>query len=124
MIESIISNQSFDMVIKASKPWPTSKRKDLNEKNKSTEDEGLILEMKYPSPNLSCLLYPQNKPTPSGTKISIKELTEKRAESVVSYLSKITEGMPIKIVGEGIGYKKGDPSISILIKESKILGSR
>jgi hypothetical protein len=115
LTQYIISNESFEMKITASKPWVSSKRKSLNESNKGKEDSNEIYEMIYPDPNISSLLYPQNKPRNSSKKVSIFKLTEKRADSICAYLSKISEGMPIKFISEGEGYKEGDPSLKISI---------
>lgn len=116
LIQSILKNESFEIKISASKPWPSSKRKELTEKIKTREDSSSIFEMKYPTPTKSSLLYPQNKPTSTINKISIKELTERRAKAVVDYLNSITVGMPINYLHEGIGYIDGNPVLGISIK--------
>jgi hypothetical protein len=117
LTQYIISNESFEMQIKASKPWTSSKKRFLIESIKENEDLNEIYEMIYPDPNISSLLYPQNKPRISSNKISILKLTEKRAKSVCEYLSKISEGMPIKFVAIGEGYKEGDSSLKISINQ-------
>jgi hypothetical protein len=72
--------------------------------------------MKYPHPHKSSLLYPQNKPNRTDNKISVIELTEKRASSVVNYLSGLTMGMPIKFNSIGFGYKEGNPTLQIEVR--------
>jgi hypothetical protein len=116
LIQSILKNESFEMKISASKPWTSSKRKELNEKIKKIEDVSSIFEMKYPNPKKSSLLYPQNKPILTENKITVKELTERRAISIVDYLNSITLGMPINYLYEGLGYADGNPVLSISIK--------
>jgi hypothetical protein len=116
LTQYIICNESFEMTIKASKPWTASKSKKLNEGIKKTEDLSLISEMIYPNPDLSSLLYPQNKPRISNSKVSVTDLTQKRAESVCEYLSKISDGMKINFSAKGCGYKEGDPTLKISIK--------
>ena len=115
IVQQILLGESFEMKIRASKPWTTSRRKPLNESNKENEDLQLISEMKYPNPDCSSILYPQNKPKITGKKITVQELTDRRSDSIVKYLSQLTSGMPIKFIGEGIGYKEGNPSIEIII---------
>ena len=121
LFQSILKNESFELEVNASKPWTSSKKQELNEKLKIKEDKGLIIEMKYPKPEKSSLLYPQNKPIPTSNKISVKDLTEKRALAVVEYLTKISSGMPITYSYNGIGYKEGSPSLNLVVKlETKI----
>lgn len=116
LTQFILMKDSFDMEIKASKPWPESKRKMLNESDVDSENLSQIFQMRYPHPNKSSLLYPQNKPLKTNNKITVIELTEKRSESVVNYLSEITKGMPIKFIPTGLGYKEGNPSLVISVK--------
>ena len=116
LIQSILKNESFEMKISASKPWTSSKRKDLNEKIKKIEDVSSIFGMKYPDPKKSSLLYPQNKPISTDIKITVRELTERRAISIVDYLNSITSGMPINYTYEGLGYANGNPILGISIK--------
>lgn len=112
----ILSKETFEMDIKASKPWPGSKRRSLLESNQDFENLSLIFEMKYPHPQKSSLLYPQNKPNMTNNKISVIELTEKRANSVANYLSALTKGMPIIFNPIGTGYKEGNPTLEIVIR--------
>ena len=116
LTQFILSKESFEMDIKASKPWPGSKRKSLLESDQDSENLSEIFEMKYPHPHKSSLLYPQNKPNRSDNKITVIELTEKRANSVVNYLSELTKGMPIKFNAIGSGYKEGNPSLEIEVR--------
>jgi len=116
LTQFILSKESFEMDIKASKPWPGSKMKSLLETDQDSENLSEIFEMKYPHPNKSSLLYPQNKPNRSDSKITIIELTEKRANSIVNYLSDLTKGMSIKFNAIGSGYKEGNPSIEIEVR--------
>lgn len=117
LFQSILKNESFELEINASKPWTSSKKNELNEKNKPKEDQSILTEMEYPSPGKSSLLYPQNKPVQTSSKITVKELTEKRALSVVEYLSKISLGMPIKYSHNGVGYKEGSPSLNLVFRD-------
>jgi hypothetical protein len=112
----ILSKETFEMDIKASKPWPESKRRSLLESDQDSENLSEIFEMKYPHPHKSSLLYPQNKPNRTDNKISVIELTEKRASSVVNYLSGLTMGMPIKFNSIGFGYKEGNPTLQIEVR--------
>lgn len=116
LIQSILKNESFEMKISASKPWTSSKRKDLNEKIKRIEDASSIFEMRYPTPEKSSLLYPQNKPISTSNKITVRELTERRAIAIVDYLNSITAGMPINYSYEGLGYVEGNPILNISVK--------
>lgn len=116
LIQSILKNESFEMKISASKPWTSSKRKDLNEKIKKIEDASSIFEMKYPIPGKSSLLYPQNKPISTSNKITVRELTERRAIAIVDYLNSLTAGMPISYSYEGLGYVEGNPILNISVK--------
>jgi len=116
LTQFILSKESFEMDIKASKPWPGSKMKSLLETDQDSENLSEIFEMKYPHPNKSSLLYPQNKPNRSDSKITVIELTEKRANSIVNYLSDLTRGMSIKFNAIGSGYKEGNPSIEIEVR--------
>ena len=75
LTQFILSKESFEMDIKASKPWPGSKRKSLLESDQDSENLSEIFEMKYPHPHKSSLLYPQNKPNRSDNKITVIELT-------------------------------------------------
>jgi hypothetical protein len=113
LFQSILKSESFMLEISASKPWTSAKRKDLNEKNKIKEDQGILMEMKYPNPEKSSLFYPQNKPIQTSNSVTVKELTEKRALAVVEYLSKISTGMPIEYSHRGIGYQEGNPTLNI-----------
>jgi hypothetical protein len=88
----------------------------MNEDNKRDMDLSMIQEMKYPNPDKSSLLFPENKPKISKDKITVKRLTEKRAESVIEYLSGISKGMKINFISEGLGYKIGDPKLNISIE--------
>lgn len=117
LVRAILENDSFEVKVGASKPWTSSKKKDLTEKLKAKEDLTQIFEMKYPNPKKSSLVNPQNKPEFTSEKTSIKELTQKRAESIVSYLQEISAGMPINFVAEGLGYKEGNPVVSLSIKK-------
>ena len=112
----ILSKETFEMDIKASKPWPESKRRSLLESDQDSENLSPIFEMKYPHPRKSSLLYPQNKPNRTDNKISVIELTEKRANSVANYLSELTKGMPITFNPIGSGYKEGNPTLQIEVK--------
>jgi hypothetical protein len=112
----ILLRESFEINVIASKPWPASKRRELNEDNHENENNSTIFEMKYPDPEKSSLFYPQNKPSKTETKVSVIELTEKRSKSVVDYLSGLTSGMPIKYSNSGDGYKDGNPSLIIEVK--------
>ncbi len=121
LFQSILKNESFELEVNASKPWTSSKRQDLNEKIKAKEDNGIIMEMKYPNPEKSSLLYPQNKPIATSNRTTVKDLTEKRALSVVNYLTKLSSGMPITYSYNGLGYKEGNPSLNLVVKlEPKI----
>lgn len=115
LFQYILLNESFTMKIGASKHLPNSDKM-INEENKNQMDLSMIQEMKYPDPNKSSLLFPENKPKISRDKITVKELTEKRAKSVVGYLSQISEGMKISFIPEGLGYKIGDPKIKISVE--------
>jgi hypothetical protein len=117
LVRAILENESFEIKVSASKPWTSSKKKDLTEKLKSKEDLTQIFEMKYPNPKKSTLVNPQNKPEFTSEKTSIKDLTQKRAESIVSYLQEISAGMPIIFAAEGLGYKEGSPVVSLSIKK-------
>lgn len=112
----ILKNEVLEMKISASKPWPISKQKKLNESDLDSENLSEIFEMKYSHPGKTSLNNPNNKPIQTTNKITILELTEKRANSVSKYLSGLTKGMPIKFVCEGLGYKEGNPSLKISIK--------
>jgi hypothetical protein len=116
LFQNILKNESFALEVNASKPWTSSKKEELNEKNKPKEDQSILTEMEYPNPGKSSLLYPQNKPVQTNSKITVKELTEKRALSIVEYLSKISLGMPIEYSHKGIGYKEGNPSLNLVFK--------
>ncbi len=115
LIQSIIKNENFKMKVSAVKPWTTSKRISLNESIKEKEDFSIIYEMKYLNPKKSSLVHPENKPEKTDKKITVKEITEKRANSVIKYLSSLTEGMPIEYVAEGMGYKEGNQTLGISI---------
>lgn len=71
--------------------------------------------MKYLNPKKSSLVHPENKPEKTNKKVTVKEITEKRANSVIKYLSTLTEGMPIEYVAEGMGYKEGNQTLGISI---------
>lgn len=114
LVQQILCKESFEMKIIASKPWTTSKKINLPESKGEKEDLQIICEMKYPNPDLSYITNPLNKPLITNNKITIKDLTYKRAKSIVDYLSSITSGMPIKFIVEGEGYKEGNPSIKII----------
>jgi hypothetical protein len=116
LIQSILKSESLEIKVLASKPWTSSKKKELTEKLKSREDSSSLFEMKYPNPSKSSLLYPQNKPMTTVNKISVKELTERRAKVVVDYLELITAGMPINYLYEGLGYVEGNPILGIEIR--------
>lgn len=116
LIQSILKKESFEMKIDAMKPWSTSKRISLNENIKIKEDESLIYEMKYKDPRKSSLIHPENKPVITDIKSTVKEITEKRANSVINYLQRLTEGMPIEYIGIGSGYKEGSQTLGISIK--------
>jgi hypothetical protein len=116
LIQSILKNESFKMEITAVKPWPTSKGISLTESEKNKQNFSLIYEMKYKDPKKSSLIHPENKPSRTDNKISIKDITEKRANSVISYLQKLTNGMPIEYVAIGGGYKEGNQTLGIAIK--------
>ncbi len=121
LIQSILKNESFKMEITAMKPWTTSKNFSLNESNKDHEDLSQIYEMKYKDPRKSSLIYPENKPSITSNKVTIIEITEKRANSIVGYLQKLSNGMPIEYVGIGGGFKEGNQTISISIKKDQHL---
>ena len=116
LFQAILKNERFGLDVNASKPWTSSKRNELNESNKKKEDQGILMEMKYPTPEKSSLLYPQNKPIQTSNKITVKELTERRALSIVEYLNRISSGMPIEYFPKGIGYKEGNPSLNLVFK--------
>lgn len=116
LFQAILKNEKFGLEVNASKPWTSSKRNELNESNKKKEDQGILMEMKYPTPEKSSLLYPQNKPIQTSNKITVNELTERRALSVVEYLNEISSGMPIEYFPKGIGYKEGNPSLNLVFK--------
>jgi hypothetical protein len=121
LFQAILKNERFGLDVNASKPWTSSKRNELNETNKKKEDQGILMEMKYPTPEKSSLLYPQNKPIQTSNKITVKELTERRALSIVEYLNKISFGMPIEYFPKGIGYKEGNPSLNLVFKNSSTI---
>ena len=121
LIQSILKNESFKMEITAVKPWTTSKNFHLNESNKDHEDLSQIYEMKYKEPRKSSLIYPENKPSITSNKVTIIEITEKRANSIVGYLQKLSNGMPIEYTGIGGGFKEGNQTISISIKKDQCL---
>lgn len=112
----ILKKETFEMKISGSKSWPESKQRKLNESDVDSENLLQIFEMKYPSPGKSSLIYPQNKPTRTSNKVTVLELTEKRANSVANYLTSLTKGMPIKFICEGLGYKEGSPVLNVEIK--------
>ena len=116
LLQSILKDNFSSMVISASKPWPSSRKEKLNESIKPEEDLNSIFEMKYPDPKKSSLLYPQNKPSFTKNKITIKDLTDKRSVSVISYLKEISGGMLIDFIPEGIGYREGTPVLRIAVK--------
>lgn len=115
LLQSILKSESFMLEINASKPWTSAKRKELNERNKIKEDQSILIEMKYPNPEKSSLFFPQNKPIQTSNGITVKELTEKRALSVIEYMSQISVGMPIEYSHKGIGYQEGNPTLKIII---------
>ena len=119
LLRAILENESFEIKVGASKPWTSSRKKQLTEKLKSKEDLAQIFEMKYPNPKKSSLVNPQNKPEFTAEKSSIKALTQKRAEAVVSYLQELSAGMPINFVAEGLGYKEGNPVVSLSIRKAQ-----
>lgn len=115
LFQSILRNENFKMRISAVKPWTTSKKIPLNKLTKQKEDSSIIYEMKYLNPKKSSLVNPENKPEITNIKITVKEITEKRADSVIKYLSDLTTGMPIEYISEGIGYKEGNQTLGISI---------
>jgi hypothetical protein len=109
MIQQILKNESFSVNVSVYKTLPNLKDPHIpNDINSH-----LITEMKYPDPHKSSLLFPQNKPKRLDSKITVKELTEKRANSVIEYMKKIAAGLPIKFSSDGLGYKEGNSSIII-----------
>jgi hypothetical protein len=112
LFQSILLKESFTMKIGVFKNLLTP----ISENEKNEMDLSLIQEMKYPEPNKSSILFPQNKPKMTRDKITVKELTEKRASSIVKYLSQISEGMKINFIPDGMGYKNGDHKIIIYIE--------
>ena len=119
LIQSILKNESFSMTVSSSKQWPFSKNKKLTEDIKNKEDFSSIFEMKYPNPKLSSIVCPQNSPLITKNKITIMELTEKRAKSVSNYLNELSQGMMIHINNNGLGYKENSNMIEIEIKKDQ-----
>ena len=109
MIQRILKNEKFNVNISVAKTIPNLK----NPHSPEALNTHLITEMKYADPHKSSLLFPQNKPIKSDSKITILELTEKRANSVAEYLKSITAGMPINYTSEGLGYGEGESAINI-----------
>lgn len=79
----------------------------LNEADLDNENLKYVSLLKYTKPNTSSYLDVTNKPKPSGEKMTVKELTEKRAQSVCDYLNGFTGTMKFKFVPEGIGSLPG-----------------
>lgn len=116
LIQSILFRENFQIEIAAAKSWPSSKKIKLTEGIKEEEDLKIINEMKYKDPRKSSLVFPENKPLITNNKVSVKEITEKRSESVIKYLSSLTLGMPIEYIKNGLGYKEGNQTLKISIK--------
>lgn len=119
LFQFILKNESFEVEINVSKPWTNLNKNAVSEETKNIGDESIICEMKYPSPEKSCMLHPHNKPLQTDNKITVKKLLQKRSQSVCDYLSLISLGMPIKYSFNEIGLKAENPSLSLVFKKSE-----
>jgi hypothetical protein len=80
---------------------------ELNESDMDNENLKYVSLLEYKNPTKSSYLDVTNKPKPSGKKMTIKELTEKRAQSVCDYLNGFTGTLKFKFIPEGLGSLPG-----------------
>ena len=109
----ILSENKSDILISAMKPWTSSKKTELNESLKKTEDEKTVTLLEYSSPNKLSATETTNRPKITNQKVTIQELTEKRAISICYYLNLYAENYGFKFIPEGLGVKQGAPQILI-----------
>lgn len=79
----------------------------LNESDIDNENLKYVSLLEYTKPTKSTYLDVTNKPKPSGKKMTVKELTEKRAQSVCDYLNGFSGTLKFKFVAEGLGSLPG-----------------
>ena len=107
----LVDNQE-DIRISSMKSWTTSKGK-INESSISEENVKIISLLQYTNPNKLSTTDPENKPKVSSEKITNQELTEKRANSICSYLNKYADNYNFKFIPQGLGILEGASKITI-----------
>lgn len=107
----ILSENKNNIKVSCMKPWPSSKKVQLNESISKSENSREINLQKYPEPTKLANSNPNNRPSGSSDKITIKKLTEKRAESICSFLNQYSENYGFTFIPIGLGVREGASKI-------------
>lgn len=109
----ILSENKRNIKISCMKPWPSAKRAELNESLTKQENLREVFLYKYVNPGKFAISDPDNKPKPLSEKISVKKLTDKRSESICSFLNQYTINYGFSFIPIGMGVREGASKIII-----------
>ena len=109
----ILSENKNDIKISCMKPWTSSRRISLNESLIKQENSKEISLYKYNNPTKFAISDPENKPKPLLEKISVKKLTDRRAESICSFLNQYSQNYGFNFIPMGLGVREGASKINL-----------
>ena len=109
----ILTENKRNIKISCMKPWTSSKKVPLNESLTKEENLREVNLYKYVSPTKFAISDPDNKPKPSGVKITVKKLTEHRADGICSFLNQYAQNYGFSFIPSGQGVREGAPKINL-----------